>query len=258
MTKAGSLVAADTGKDHLVYYDAFNGRWDKTVGLPDGEGHLEFDEPSGLTEDRMERLWVSDSGNDRLVVLDPHGSVVSIFSDRGRRKGELKNPGGLADSTNGRLYVVDRDNERVQVFSNRGLFLDEWGKRSVKSKRLIKHPIDIAYSDDDRGSVWILQSGRETLDRFDLDGGWEESVDLKALIGDELDIAGISCDSRFGWLFALDKKGNRVIVVNSRREVASIIEMPAGSKATCLVADEKRGVYVGDSANSRILYFAKR
>jgi len=219
---------------------------------------LEFDDPSGLTEDRMERLWVSDAGNDRMVVLDSGGAVIATFSERGRREGELKNPGGLADSTNGRLYVADRDNERVQVFSNRGIFLDEWGKRSVKSKRLIKRPIDIAFTGDDRGSVWVLQSGRDTLDRFTLDGGWEESVDLKELTGDTLELAGISCDRRFGWLFVLDKKGNRVIVVNSRRELASKIEMPEGSKATCLVADEKRGVYVGDSANSRILYFAKR
>ena len=77
-------------------------------------------------------LYVTDSGNDRIVIFElvtgttcPSGTnevvdgvcFVEEFGTSGNDEGEFDDPAGLAyDSTNDLLYVADSDNNRIQIF----------------------------------------------------------------------------------------------------------------------------------------------
>ena len=77
-------------------------------------------------------LYVTDSGNDRIIVFElvdgntcPSGTKESVdgvcfvkeFGSAGNDDDEFDDPAGLAfDSTNNLLYVADTDNDRIQVF----------------------------------------------------------------------------------------------------------------------------------------------
>jgi DNA-binding beta-propeller fold protein YncE len=70
-------------------------------------------------------LFVSDTDNDRIVMLDA-GSLAwrGAFGKRGKQPGELTKPAALSvQAHRGELYVVEPTLQRVQVFSLAGLWL---------------------------------------------------------------------------------------------------------------------------------------
>lgn len=74
--------------------------------------------PRGLALDaKRDRLYVSDTFLNRIVVLDTEGRLTGHFGKRGQKEGLFDFPEGLAVDKSGRLYVADRENNRVQVLS---------------------------------------------------------------------------------------------------------------------------------------------
>ena len=85
-----------------------------------------------IIDNSEEILYVTDSGNDRIVIFKlvtgttcPSGTEESVdgvcfvekFGSAGSDEGEFDDPSGLAfDSTEDLLYVADTDNNRIQIF----------------------------------------------------------------------------------------------------------------------------------------------
>lgn len=65
------------------------------------------------------RLYVSESGNNRVSVFTLDGTYLGRFGSRGDGPGQLRTPRGLDVDDAGRLYVMDSQNERVQVWQLR-------------------------------------------------------------------------------------------------------------------------------------------
>jgi len=65
-------------------------------------------------------LWVSDSANDRLLLLDATGTVVATTGTAGAEPGQLVGPEGLALACDGSLLVADTGNNRVQRIPGAG------------------------------------------------------------------------------------------------------------------------------------------
>ena len=91
------------------------------------------------------RIFVVDSGNDRVVVYDDAGRFLYSFGKTGNGAGQLESPIGIALDRQNSVYIADTHNQRIQVFTTHGTFL---GEIALKYKGKAVRPIDIAVSNN--------------------------------------------------------------------------------------------------------------
>ncbi|QNK57264.1 YIP1 family protein [Paenibacillus sp. PAMC21692] len=84
-----------------------------------------FTKPSDLYIAGDGRVFVADTGNNRIVVLDRQGEVVAVVGT-GEGEGKLSAPEGVFVDTAGKIYVADTGNKRIAVFDAQGQFIREY------------------------------------------------------------------------------------------------------------------------------------
>ncbi len=121
------ILVSNIQKDSISVFDS-SGNF-----MFEFDGNDDFKNPTHMIIDNTDQiLYVSDSGNDRIVIFElvtgtncPAGTdedvdgvcFVEEFGTTGSDEGEFDGPAGLAyDSDNDLLYVADTDNDRIQVF----------------------------------------------------------------------------------------------------------------------------------------------
>jgi uncharacterized protein (TIGR03663 family) len=131
----GRVYVADTWNHRIQAFDAngrFLGQWGETVlvdadsdprgraGAPYG-----FYGPRGLAVDSQGHVYVTDTGNERVLVYDiaqeTDGTVTAAYwyqwGTMGPAEGQFLEPVGVAVDPAGRVYVADTLNGRIQVFA---------------------------------------------------------------------------------------------------------------------------------------------
>lgn len=88
-----------------------------------------FNAPNAITIDDDENIYISDSGNLRVVVFDKKGNFTRIINGNKDTKGESKfvNPRGLAVDSKGTLYMIDNMTHFVYGFDNKGEQVYQFG-----------------------------------------------------------------------------------------------------------------------------------
>ncbi len=75
-------------------------------------------EPADIVTDITDRLYIADTGNDRIVILNSdltlHGTIAT-FEHNGKQD-HLSAPKGVFVAQNGMIYVSDTGNERILYF----------------------------------------------------------------------------------------------------------------------------------------------
>ncbi|GAB3135896.1 NHL repeat-containing protein [Amycolatopsis stemonae] len=89
------------------------------IGGP-GSGPGRFRAPSGVAVDARGRIWVADTGNDRVQAFTHDGYLVRVIA------GRLKAPEAVAVDAAGNVYVADTGNRRVAQYSWQGGFVREF------------------------------------------------------------------------------------------------------------------------------------
>lgn len=185
----GRLLVADSGNDRIVLY-ALEGRGGRRVGewrgpfvspegvvaapdarvyvtsvgrdniamLMDGkvvaERHdLRLRRPHDVERDAAGRVYVADSGNDRILILDRDLQPLRVLGGAGYGFNE---PKYLAFDEHGRLYVADEDNHQVKIFDaeHRGLWVIGSGRAGAGPGELRKPEGVTARG----GRVWIADT----------------------------------------------------------------------------------------------------
>ena len=93
-----------------------------------------FDEPMGAAFGNDGRVYVADTGNNRIVVFDREGRYLFEFGQLGIGKpapggtsswkpGRFNYPTDVACDDEGNVYVADFRNDQIQVFDSEGRFL---------------------------------------------------------------------------------------------------------------------------------------
>ncbi len=73
--------------------------------------------PRGIAVDAQGRVFVSDTGNKRILIYDPDGNFIHQIGSEGFSIGQFEEPVGITFDPRGYLYVADTWNQRIQAFS---------------------------------------------------------------------------------------------------------------------------------------------
>ena len=107
----GYLYVTDvSGSAHRVLVFQADGTMVRVVG---SENRLSF--PNGIAIDKKGGIYVGDSNNGRVVIVDAAGNLAATIN-RGVGQGDLGLPRGIAIDTSNRLYVVDTSAHAVKVY----------------------------------------------------------------------------------------------------------------------------------------------
>jgi DNA-binding beta-propeller fold protein YncE len=117
--RSGNLLLTDREGDRLLVFAANRDLLYAVGGF--GEGAQQFEDPEGVVTNAT-GIFVADSGNGRVQVLDPQGRFRASWPLPGGGR-----PTGLALDPKGRLYVTDSERGRVLAFDDHGRFLAEAG-----------------------------------------------------------------------------------------------------------------------------------
>ncbi len=114
-------------------------------------------------------IYVSDSGNNRILKFNKAGKPLETWDQAGSGDGEFKSLGfgGLAVDADGDVFVVDNGNHRIQKFDSEGNYLTQWGSEGTDDGQFVR-AIGIAVDGD--GNVYVTDDGNPYVQKFDNNG----------------------------------------------------------------------------------------
>lgn len=132
--------------------------------------------PKDMAFDGEGKLYVVDSGNNRIQVFAPDGRLIDSWGKEGDGPGEFNEPWGMAIDGQGYIYVADTWNHRLQKFDPQGRYLDQWGGfadtegRAEGMAGLFYGTRDIVV--DGEGNLYVVDTGNKRIQKFDPQGGF--------------------------------------------------------------------------------------
>ena len=249
------LAVVDRDRNTVVLYDK-KGNWLKSLGRPKGEGAVEFKAPSGVVFDDIGRIWVADTGNNRVVAVNQNGLVLKSIGGYGIRKGEFSDPVAVAFGGRDLLFIADSGNKRIQLIKTTGEFVDQWVDKTSRGAGPVRAPRVLAYSSDGDGHLWLANQGSPKLQKLDMEGRSVLELDLSLLVEGDVRVASLHADPAFDRLFVCDSAANRVLVVSGGRLIGRV-DLPPGSRATASAVSWNQSIFIADKANGRILEYRR-
>ena len=116
----GNVYVADSQGHDIKVFER-DGGWLRTIGRKGSEPG-EFNSPTHLAL-RDGKLYVTDTLNSRVQILNLKGESLQIVGERGLFLGNLPRPKGVAVEENGRIYVVESFYDYLLVYDADGRFL---------------------------------------------------------------------------------------------------------------------------------------
>jgi sugar lactone lactonase YvrE len=176
----GSVYVADTWQHQVVKFGPDGARlrsWG-TFGNPEDKTTqtTSFYGPRDVAVSADGEVYVTDTGNSRILVFDPDGQPLRTIVDAGPELGALNEPTSLAfDPETGELYVADLWNRRVVRFKADGSpdtawDVDGWDSQEAAHKAYIAVGPGgvVVFSDPAAQRVWIYGRDGKALGTLDL------------------------------------------------------------------------------------------
>lgn len=151
----------DSGNNRLQRFDG-KGEVDLVVDRLGGYGDLS--RPGALAlAPAGDRLYVTDTGHDRVVVLGRDGRALTAWGTPGQGPGSMLRPHGIALSPDGAsVYLIDLVSPRVQVFTPDGRFVRATAEGPADPA--IINPTAISAGPD--GTVYLTDETLGRVSRF--------------------------------------------------------------------------------------------
>ncbi len=239
------LYVADLGNHVVKVLDPFSL---KTLGEI-GKGDLNA--PHDVAFDRMGRLLVADSGNNRIAIYKVNGVTATYEAEL---RGGLESPEGVTSDTRGVIYVTSAGLHNVFAFKN-GKGIDVLGSPGSGIHRFVRpHDIEISFDGrlyvGDPGNNWIqiLTPGLDVIGTFRGDG--VDFREPKYMAIDESD-----------WLYVADQFNHQVKIFNQHRQSISVIGTGEPGKGRRQLSgpegvEARIGhIWISDTHNDRIVLY---
>jgi DNA-binding beta-propeller fold protein YncE len=255
-----------------------------------GSGPGEFRDPRGIAVDAQGRLYVADTGNRRVQVLDangqplaqwagpspafiepcavavsPQGQVYVLdtqadiayrFSAQGEPQGTLGagsglyRPRGIAVDREGNVYVANTGGNNVVKFSAAGDVLAQIG-RAGKGNGQLDQPCDVAV--DEQGNVYVVDTLNQRVQRFDRTGRYQGQWLLTrsdTAYAPHLALAA-------GIIYVTEPEGGRLLACSAGGALLGTWGSPGTgegqfTKPVGLAIDSRGRLFVADAGNNRV------
>ena len=191
-----TVLVASCGEYHRVRRFTLDGQFIASVGTS-GSSHLQFDAPwSVTTSPTNDKVYVCDTSNFRIQVLNSDLTFSSTFGSRGNNQGQFNRPVDIAVDKHGNIFVADARNNRIQVFSPGGQFLRQFQELGPEMGKLYS-PVSVCIDCND--FVYVFEYSKCRVSIFDTKGNY-----IKSYFGKKGDKPG-EFNSAYG--IAVDKEG---------------------------------------------------
>ena len=97
-----------------------------TANTSQGNDPLQFKRPLGIAVSTSGHVYICDTHNYRIQVLNPDLTFSHVFGEEGSGPGQFKSPCGIVIDSQDIIYVCDCSNNRIQKFSSNGTYISEF------------------------------------------------------------------------------------------------------------------------------------
>lgn len=262
----GNLYVSNQGVDASEAFDSF--RRDNIVkfspsgdflysfgGAGDGDGELM--NPSGMTFDKDNHLFVADSGNHRIQVFSIDGIWIDSFGTKGLGDGEFNTPSDIVFASDDILFIADRENNRIEKFHKNKTHINSWASGG-SARGAFSFPAGIAV--DSKNNFYVADTNNHRIQKLDTEGNVlmviGEYGEGEAQFRRPFDVT-VDLD---GNIFVADTLNNRIQKFNSQGTFLfawgelgleeGTFERPLG-----IAADTSGNIYVVEEENARVQKF---
>jgi predicted membrane-bound mannosyltransferase/DNA-binding beta-propeller fold protein YncE len=245
-----------------------------TAGTP-GNQPGQFNFPRAVAVDSAGKIYVADSGNNRVQVFNPDGTLLHQWGttckiDTGEGclsptgPGQFNEPWGIAVGQDGSVYVSDTWNHRIQKFSNDGQFLTAWGTfgstgGELGQESVFYGPRTVAVGRE--GNVYVTDTGNQRVQVFNPDGQfitqWGGGGVIEGALSEPV---GLAQDGDGNWYVADTwnkriQKFTEAYQYTAQWPIDGWGSQSVVNKPGLAVDPERKIVYAADPENYRILAF---
>jgi sugar lactone lactonase YvrE len=178
--KNGNLYVADSGSHTIKKIDIAKDEVSIAAGVENKSGYADgdagtalFNAPIGIAIDENDRIYVADTYNDRIRMIE-NGKVSTLagsaqgFADSDNApQAKFDTPCGLAVTKDGGLLVADTGNKRIRLIDKSGKVStiagggDKFTTFSTPLETAFSEPVDVKV--DSRGVIFIADAAENTV-----------------------------------------------------------------------------------------------
>jgi len=166
----GRFLVSNSGDEVISTIDSSG----KSLGIVVAEGSDQggLSNPMGIAWSANRRLYVADSGNNRISVFGDDGVFIRSIGDKGMPEGQaLEHPSQVLVDPQERIYVLEkRDAGVVSVFDHQGKLLKRLSAEAL-GKISGNSPEVGAISIDDSGLLYIADNANGRVYQIDWQAG---------------------------------------------------------------------------------------
>jgi YD repeat-containing protein len=134
----------------------------------EGTGNGAFREAGGIAAAPEAKLWIADTGNDRVQEMSNKGGYLQQFRPVAQPLNLYEPVGAAVDST-GNLWTADTGENRIQETSIEGTFLRAVGEEG-RGNGQFKKPAGVTV--DAAGHVWVADTGNNRVQELSGEGAY--------------------------------------------------------------------------------------
>jgi len=209
------LYVLEQGNNRISCFD-FDLNFIKSLGSR-GKGGGQFSSPTGLAIDPFGSIYVADTQNKRVQIINPQGIFYSAIDG----KTLFKDLADVAVDPMRNIYALDKVNNKVFKFSPEGKLIFSFGSLGNGAGQF-KNPAAIAV--DKKGYIYVADTGNFRIQVFDKEGVFFAQVGIRGKGPAQFEgLCSLSIDEQ-NRLLTADEKNKEVQIFS--QEEKSGLEIP--------------------------------